>query len=158
MCKTKEAQAFLKQLKKLDKMIENKMIEKQQWMSIAMGTTSGGQSVRINGVLHNMEKVQSSGSQQKMADAVVKYVEIEREIDRCIDNLVDAKYEVISVIERLNIIEYDLLHKMYVQHFTLYEIAEQYGKTYTWATTVHGRALKSVQMILDERKRTENNG
>ena len=154
MCKskTKEAQAFLKQLKKLDKMIENKMIEKRQWMSIAMGTTSGGQSVKINGVLHNMEKVQSSGSQQKMADAVVRYVEIEKEIDRCIDKLVDTKNDVISVIEQLDVIEYDLIHKMYVQYFTLYEIAEQYDKTYSWATTVHGRALKNIQKILEERQ------
>ena len=30
-------------------------------------------------------------------------------------------------------------------------MANDYGKTYSWATTVHGRALEHVQKILDER-------
>ena len=149
------AKNFLKQLKKLDKMIENKILEKAQWRSIAVGTTSSSQSVKINGVLHNMEKVQSSGNQQKMADAIDRYVDIESEINQCIDRLIDTKKDVINVIEQLNTTEYDLLHKVYVQYLTLEDVADAYDKTYSWATTVHGRALKHVQKILDERERTK---
>ena len=153
MCKPNKAKDFLKQLKKLDKMIENKLIEKEQWKAIATGTTASSQSVKINGVLHNMERVQSSGSQQKMADAIDRYIDIEKEIDDCIDKLVDTKKDVISVIEQLNATEYDLLHKVYVQFITLFDVAEMYGKTYSWATTVHGRALKKVQDILNKRSK-----
>jgi len=138
-----EAKKFLKQLEKLDRMIENKLAEKQQWKAIATGTTAS-----IGG-----ERVQSSGSQQKMADAVSRYVDIEREIDEQIDKLIDTKQDVISVIEQLNTIEYDLLHKVYVQYIKLYEVPDIFGKTYSWATTVHGRALKKVQKILDEREK-----
>lgn len=123
-------------------MIENKLIEKQQWKTIAMGTSSHSDG----------ERVQSSGSQQKMADAIARYVDIEAEIDGCIDTLVETKKEVISVIERLNTTEYDILHKVYVQYKSLYEVAELYDKTYSWVTTVHGRALKNVQEILDQKK------
>lgn len=137
-----KAKDFLTQLKKLDKMIENKMIECAQWRYIAAGTTA-----QMGG-----ERVQSSGSQQKMADAVDKYVDIENEIDNFIDKLIDKKKDVISVIEHLNATEYDILHKVYVQYFTLDEVAEMYEKTYSWATTVHGRALRNVQKILDSRK------
>ena len=133
---------FIKQLEKLDLMIENKLAEKARWKEIAFGT-----SAKMDG-----EKVQSSGSQQKMADAVCKYVDIEKEIDEQIDKLIDTKKDVISVIEQLNAIEYDLLHKIYVQYIKLYEIPDIYGKSYSWATTVHGRALKKVQAILDQRK------
>lgn len=145
MCKSKskEAQFFLKQLKKLDRMISNKMIEKEQWQAIASGTTSHSEG----------ERVQSSGSKQKMADAVDRYVDIEREIDQCIDRLVDAKKDVISVIEQLNTTEYDVLHKVYVQYLTFDDVAADYGKSYSWITSVHGRALVNVQRILDERKR-----
>ena len=136
------AKDFLRQLEKLDRMIENKIIEKQQWKAIATGTSS-----RSDG-----ERVQSSGSQQKMADAIDKYIDIEAEIDKCIDTLVDTKKEVISVIEQLNTTEYDILHKVYVQYRTLYEVAALYDKTYSWVTTVHGRALKNVQWILDRKK------
>lgn len=137
-----DAKQFLRQLKKLDKMIENKLAEKARWKEIAFGT-----SAKMDG-----EKVQSSGSQQKMADAVCRYVDIEREIDEQIDTLIDTKQDVINVIEKLNTTEYDILHKMYVQYMSLYDVADIYEKSYSWATTVHGRALKNVQAILDQRK------
>lgn len=135
-----QAKTFLKQLQKLNRMIENKMVEKEQWKSIALSTT-----VSTTG-----EKVSSSGSQQKMADAIDRYIDIEREINRRIDALYDAKCKIIKVIEQLNVVEYDLLHKVYVQDMSLTEVAAQYDKTYSWATTVHGRALQHVQKILDK--------
>lgn len=138
-----KAKDFLKQIKKLDCMIENKLIEKDQWKSIATGT-----SAHMTG-----ERVQSSGSQQKMADAIDRYIDIEAEIDQCIDRLIGKKKDVISVIEQLNPTEYDLLHKVYVQYITLDDVSETYGKSYSWATTIHGRALNNVQKILDERIR-----
>ena len=145
MCKskTKEARLFLGKLQKLDAMIENKLIEKEQWKSIASGTTTqqGG------------ERVQSSGSQQRMADAINRYRDIEAEIDACIDNLIDAKMDVIAVIEQLELDEYDVLHKMYVQYKTFYEVADMCKKSYSWVTHVHGQALWKVQKILDERKK-----
>lgn len=141
-----KAKDFLNQLKKLDRLIENKLIEIQQWKVIASGT-----SAQLSG-----ERVQSSGSQQKMADAVVKYIGIEQEIDRCVDSLIDKKQDVINVIEQLEAVEYDLLHKVYVQFIPLADVAVMYGKTYSWATTVHGRALKNVQEILDRREGVRN--
>lgn len=147
-----KARYFLKQPKKLDLMIKNKLIEKAQWQDIAKGTTSSSQSVKINGVLHNMEKVQSSGSQQKMADAIDRFVDMEREIDEIVDKLIDTKKDVISVIEQLKEIEYDVLHKIYIQYLTFDDVADAYNKTYSWVTTVHGRALKNVQRILNQRK------
>lgn len=145
MCKskTKEAQIFLRQLKKLDNMIRNKLIEKEQWKALALGTTA-----QMGG-----ERVQSSGSQQKMADAVNRYIDIEKEIDQCIDELVDAKMDVINVIEQLEAKEYDILHKVYIQDITLEDAADMCGRTYSWAASTHGRALVNVQRILDERKK-----
>ena len=99
------------------------------------------------------DRVQTSGNPQKMADAVYKIIEIEAEIDACIDKLVDTKREVIGTLERLNPTEYDLLHKVYVQYMTFDEVALKKGKSYSWVTTVHGRALKNVQDILDEREK-----
>ena len=149
---TKEAKDFLMQLKKLDMMIGNKLTEKEQWKAIAMGVTSSSATIIIKGVQHAMDKVQAQGEQQKMADAVARYVDIEAEIDGCIDRLIDTKADVIAVIEKLPAAEYDLLHKVYVQGFTLDEAAAKCDNSYSWATTIHGRALQHVQAILDERK------
>ena len=140
--KTQEAKEFLLQLNKLDKLIGNKLIEKEQWKSIALGT----------GAQMGGERVQSSGSQQKMADAIGRYIDMEAEIDRYIDRLIETKKDVISVIEQLDAIEYDLLHVVYVQYLTLEDFAEKYDRTYRWAAGVHGRALMNVVKILEKRK------
>ena len=136
-----KAKEYLQQLKKLDVMIGNKMIEIDQWKAIASGTTSCSDG----------ERVQASGSQQKMADAVTRYMDIQSELDADIDRFINTKKEVIRTIEELEPIEYDLLHMIYVQYLTLNDVADKYKKGYSWATTMHGRALKQVQRILDER-------
>lgn len=136
-----KAKDYLKQVQKIDVIIKNKIIEKEQWMSMATSTTASSDG----------ERVQSSGSQQKMADAVVRYVELEADIDRHINSLIDTKKDVIEVIEQLPAIEYDILHRVYIQYKDLNDVAAEYGKTYSWITTVHGRALQHVQDVLDER-------
>ena len=138
-----KAKDYLRQLQKLDRLIENKLAELQQWKAMATCTTQQ----------LTADKVQTSGNPQKMADAVCKIIEIEAEIDRYVDSLVDTKREVINTLERLNPTEYDLLHKVYVQYFTFDEVAEKKGKSYSWVTTVHGRALKNIQSMLDERNK-----
>lgn len=134
------AKEYLIQVVKLDTIITNKLIEKQQWMDIALGITAN-----MSG-----ERVQSSGAKSKMAEAVEKCVDMEAEIDALIERLIETKKDVVATIEQVdNPTEYDLLHKRYIQKMPLQDIADHYGKEYGWATTTHGRALKSVQDILD---------
>lgn len=137
---TDEAKNYLRQVEMFDTKIKNKLIEQQQWRDIAMGITAN-----LGG-----ERVQSTGSQQKMADAINKCIDMETEINGLIDALIATKREVIATIEKLDSpIEYDVLHKRYIQRFSLQDIADHYGKEYGWATTTHGRALKSVQKVLE---------
>lgn len=139
MRKKSEAQIFLEQVEKLDARIKNKLIERQQWRDIALGITGNSDG----------EKVQSSGAKSKMADAVIKCVDMEAEIDSLIDELIATKKNVIQVIEQLDSpIEYNVLHLRYIQYKSLQEIADHYGRDYGWATTTHGRALKSVHNVL----------
>ncbi len=135
-----KAKDYLKQVEKLDKMIKNKILEVKQWKAIATGSVTSS---------NDAERVQSSGNQQKMADAVCRYVALEAEIDSAIDKLIDTKKDVINTIEKLPATEYDVLHKVYIQYWTLEMVADDYKKSYAWATSVHGRALKMVQNILD---------
>ena len=135
-----DAKEFLKQVELLDIRIRNKLIEQQQWRDIALGITANMEG----------ERVQSSGAKSKMSDAVERCVDMEAEIDRLIDTLVDTKKSVIQTIEKLDsATEYNILHLRYIQYKSLQEIADQYGRDYGWVTTTHGRALKSVQEILD---------
>lgn len=149
--KPTKAKEFLGQIKKINVMIENKLAEVEHWKSVALGIVPSGTDVKINGVVQQMDKVQGSGSQQKMADAINKYVDLEAEINDDIDKLIDTRKDIIETIELLEAEKYDLLHKVYVQGFTLDEVAAMYDNSYSWATTLHGRALKDVEKILDER-------
>ena len=137
-----KAKDYLQQVQKIDNLIENKLAEKAQWKSIALSSTAP-----MDG-----ERVQSSGSKQKMSDAMDRVIDLEREIEEYIDRLIDTKREVIATIEQLKATEYDLLHKIYVQNYSLDDVAALKGKSYSWATTVHGEALKSVQIILNSRE------
>ena len=143
MRKKSEAQLKLEQVEKLDAMIKNKLIEQQQWKEVALGITAnmGG------------ERVQSSGTKSKMADAVEKCIDIEGEVNNLVDRLIDAKREAIALIEQVDSpIEYNVLHMRYIQYIDLQGIADHYRREYGWATTTHGRAIASVQKILDSGK------
>lgn len=135
------AQSFLEQVEKLDALIANKLIEKQQWMDLAQNITPGAGEGRVKC---------SASTTSKMAEAVNWCVDIEGEIDAAVEQLVMAKKEVLRVIEQVESpVEYRLLHMRHIQNMTLEEIAEAFGKDYSWVTTTQGRARKSVQEILD---------
>ena len=137
-----DAKSFLKRVESLDVKIRNKLIEQQQWRNIALGITAN-----MDG-----DRVQSSSGKSKMSDAIDRCVDMEAEINELVDKLIDTKKEVIQTIEQLDsAVEYDVLHKRYIQHMELQDIADHYGYEYGWATTTHGRALKSVQEILDRK-------
>lgn len=143
MCKKRnEAQQYLAQVEKIETIIKNKLIEQRQWKDIALGITAnmGG------------ERVQSSGSRSKMADAIEKCVDVEAEINELIDRLIDTKKEVIQTIEQLdNPTFYNILHHRYIQYKPLWKIAEDYDKDYGWIKTNHGRAVAEVQKIMDRK-------
>lgn len=145
MRKKNRAQEYLEQVDKLNAMIENKMAEVAQWRDVALGITPHSEG----------ERVQSSGSQQKMADAINRVVDLQAEINSMVDRLIGIKQEIIRTIEQLNATEYDVLHKRYIQGMTFDEIGAVKKKSKSWATTVHGRALQNLNVILDERDKTK---
>ena len=140
-----KAKEYLLQIRKLDRLINNKLAEVDHWKTVAFST----------GTWSEGERVQSSGNKQKMASAVDRYIDIQAEITADIDRLIDLKQEVIKTIEVLSEKEYDVLHKFYVQGMTFDEISDFHDRSYSWATSVHGRALSSLQRVLDERKSNE---
>ena len=138
-----KAKDYLMQLKKLDRLIENKKAELEQWKALATSTT----------VALNENKVQSSGNPQKMADAVCRMVEIKTEINDNMNRLIDTKLDVIGTIEKLNAGDYDILHNVYVQGVSLDKYAVSHGKSYGWAKNRHSRAMKKLQRLMDGRER-----
>lgn len=93
-------------------------------------------------------KVQTSKSKQKMADAVCSYSDLEAIINA--DE--ESRKEIINTICSLSPHESTVLYKCYVDDKTLWEVSKDMDKSYSWVTKIHSRGMKSVQAILDNRK------
>ena len=138
-----DALSYLERYERAATVIPNKLIEIEQWHDIATSITA----------VMNSESVSSSGSKQKMADAVNRCLDIVYDLERQVDELDAIKRDVVHTIEQVRSTrEYNLLHKKYIQFMSLQDIADEFDRDYTWVTTTHGRALRSVQRILDLRK------
>ena len=64
--------------------------------------------------------------------------------------LSQKRSEIIKTIELLPEAEYAVLHKVYEQYKTLYEIAAERDISYRLVNSIHGRALKMVEAIIAE--------
>lgn len=136
-----DAKEFLSQPKKIDLRIKNRLFERQQLKDIALGITANMEG----------ERVQSSGSKSKMADALNKLVDAEADIDTLVDKLIGTKKEVTEVIEELpSALQSDVLFKVYIQNLSFQEVADIYCKSYDSIKKVHKRAVRNVQAILDQ--------
>lgn len=134
-----EAQVFLESYE-LDKVkVECKLEERQFWHDLSLTITG-----QMGG-----ERVQSSGAKDKMAQARDVCVDMEGEILSQVKTLAARQKEVTGVLDQLtNPTEYKVLHQKYIQFKDYNVIADNFNSDYTWATTTHGRALKSVEAIL----------
>lgn len=148
---TKEAKEYLQRIEDIDIRIKNKSIEKADHEALKWDIAT---SITAN---MSGERVQSSGSKHKMADAIDDKVNYAQNIDKQIAKLETEKQEIISTIELLPKDEYDILHKAYVQYkkyATLKEVAAERDESYSATTTTHGIALTHLAAILTKRKAT----
>lgn len=149
-----KAGEFLNQFKTLEKTIRIKQAEVERWKLIAKNSNAQSEG----------ERVQTSSSQQSMANAVAIYVDMEKELEECYAKLMKAMQDITSVIQQLPLTEYEMLHKIYIgraketeegetytEYMTLKEYAASQCKSYSWAKNTHSSAKKHVQGILDSR-------
>lgn len=131
------AVSFLTEYHKLELQILNKRADIIRKRDLA-GSIGGFQM---------SERVQSSGSQSKIADRIIEVVALEAEIKR----LEEKQNDIINVIESLEETEYDVLYKRYILGEPLKEVASLNGFSYDWAYKWHKIGIASVQKILDDR-------
>ena len=137
---------YLKMIEKMDAQIESDLLELSRLETLATKTTSvlGG------------ERVQSSSSQEKMADCVAMIIDMQAQLNDDIDKFIDFKLEARELIAKSCDADCcKLLHKRYFHYQTWEQIAVEMGYTYQWVSDrrkgLHGRALEQLQKGLDER-------
>ncbi len=134
------AKQFLSQARRIDKRIDNYVEEITQLLTLATKTTPS----------NAQERVQSSGTGDKVGDGAAKIADLQREMDEWVDELLIKKEEIRKVIEQVDDTDcYDLLYKRYILYKKWEQIAVDKDITTMGVWKMHGRALKKVEKILE---------
>ena len=138
-----KASEYVKQIETIETRIQNIQFDVKQLKDLALSITPS----------YEGERVQASGNNQRMATAVERWADKEQEMNAEIDRLIDKKLEISNTINSLKKPkEAGVLHMLYIQNKSFKEVAMRYDKSVSWATSVHGRALQSLQKVLDARE------
>ena len=140
-----KAKEYLNQIERMDAKINTRLEEVERLHTLATKTTAvlGG------------ERVQSSGSQQKMADCVTRIVDLKREINAEIDRFVNYKQNALKIMDKYCDPDcINLLYYRYFQYRSWEQIAVDLNCTYKWVCGgLHQRALSQFQKGLEQKKR-----
>lgn len=135
------AKEYLLQGKHYASVIENTLREIQHYKDMA----------KVLSFVNDGIKVQTSGKGDRVADGVVKYVDLERELHETIIDAQRKQREVVDTIRKLPPAQYDVLHRIYVQGMLLKHIETDMKRSHTWVCNTHRKALENLQIILDQR-------
>lgn len=132
------AKQYLDQLRVIDTKINQKMEELADLMTAATSTGA---------IDYSKDRVQTS-PQNAQENRICKYVDLDAEINREIDEFVDIKHRVTKEIQELNVDYYiKILFKVYVQYKTVKDVANEIGLSYQYVRDLHKKALKAFEEL-----------
>lgn len=130
------AKEYLSQARYLDARINTKIKQLEALNTLATSATSV-----LTGMPHSPNKATS-----KMADIVDKIVDLQAEINRDIDSLVDLKGEMRSKLEMVPAEDYKAILEMrYLCFMSWEQIASNLGLSVPYTYKLHDRALKGFE-------------
>lgn len=136
------AKDYLKQVLLLEEKINQKQMQYKELLRTATLTEA---------VRYDKEKVQTSLTNDSMSNVVIRYIELQEEINHDIDNFIDIKNKVITEIQALSNAKFvNLLFMRYIQGKKLDEIATSLNYSYQYARELHSRALKAFTKVHPE--------
>ena len=92
------------------------------------------------------DKIQTAGG-NRVADITARIIDLEREVDREIDQLQEIKGKVEAAIERVpDVRAREILRLRYINGKKWEEIAVELNYNYRWVTKLHGEALKKLAL------------
>ena len=136
------AKEYLGQAYKLDLRINSKLEQVAVLRSLTQKVTASYDH-------HPVSKTRSASS---LENTILRLVQAEEELNASIDALVDLKMEIARTISFLDNTDHQvLLEKRYLSFHSWEEIAEALQCTVRWVHERHKRALKAMQILLDDR-------
>ncbi len=129
------AKEYLSQARYLDLRINSKIQQVASLNDLATKATS-----TLTGMPHNPNRATST-----MEETIAKIIDLQAEINRDIDRLVDLKQEITATIKAVDNNEYQtILEKRYLCFLPWEKIAVDMGYSIRNVQILHGKALASV--------------
>lgn len=136
------AKEYLGQARYLDNRINSKIQQVASLNDLATKCTA-----TITGMPHSPNHSTSS-----MEDAITKIIDLQGEICKDMNLLVETKAEIVALIKQVEDKNYQtLLEERYLCFLPWEQIAVDMDYDIRWVYRLHGKALASVQEILDSR-------
>lgn len=129
---------YLSQIGRYERMIDDKLTELYRLRQIASSI-----SISVSD-----DKIMSSGSQDKMGDAVAKIVDLEKSVEDTITKYTETRQKIIMQIDNIpDINAYSVLFNRYVANKSFEKIADRIGYSVRQTIRIHGIALREFEKI-----------
>ena len=123
---------YLNQIHRIDQIINNKLSETYQLKNLACSISVSSDS----------DRVQTSSDQDPLGNAVAKIVDLENEVNDCIDQFSEKRRKIITQIDSIeNQMQYQVLFSRYIERKTFEKIADDNGYSVRQILRIHGEAL-----------------
>ena len=127
---------YLNQIGRLNRMINNKLVEIAQLKELACSISA----------IQTGERVQTTPNYDKIGTAYAKIDDMERKLDKLIDTYVDRKNHIISQIDGVeDEMLYNILFARYIERKTFEKIATELEYSWRQIIRLHGKALKQFE-------------
>lgn len=134
-----DTREYLNQIQRYEKIRRNKLEELEYLESLAQG---------IKSFPYDSERVQTSGSHDKVGETVTKIVDLKNDIIETTNKCLEVRIEVTKTIDSVtNPVFYDILFKRYAEGKTLDVIADEVGYSYQRTKELHLSAIAAVKKI-----------
>lgn len=127
---------YLNQVGRLNRMINNKLVEIAQLKELACSISA----------IQTGERVQTTPNYDKIGTAYAKIDEMERKLDKLINTYVDKKNHIIGQIDGIeDEMLYNILFARYIERKTFEKIATELEYSWRQIIRLHGKALKQFE-------------
>lgn len=134
------AKEYLSQAMWLDRIINNKLEQKEELESLAQRTTVDISREKVSG---------GRSTNSPMEDATVKLIDLCNEINDDIDKLVELKKEILETINQVEDFSCQLVLEMrYINNKSWDDVAREMGYDRRTIFRMHGKALKEIEKII----------
>ena len=127
---------WLNKVRYMDELVNAKIAEREQLLALATKITPN-----MDGMPHG------SGTSDKVGNIAVKLVDLARETDELIDELIGHKRQVTAALQKLDNVEQLVLYKHYIQGKTITDIADEIGYCRVHTSRIKTKALENLKHV-----------